>query len=245
MIIIPIILLVIFLAIQDAKRKKASLKPVQYLNFNRIHFDRDFEFQCEFCGHIISTLNSNCSNCGGIYDNNKEYKQKKKENNLKYIEFLKYQESLIHQEEVYIEKTLYALKKNWVMKNSFYNFELGEELHYLPVYSFDFTCEYCGTKLKGNTSSGGCCIGCGAEFGDNTDLLVMEQEERLRKAHFDEYQKLKDFEWNQNIENAKKDMYMNQNGNKIVLLILGGILLAGVLCWGILILLGSMLSVVG
>lgn len=59
----------------------------------------------------------------------------------------------------------------------------------------------------------------------------MEQEEHLRKAHFDEYQKLKAFEWNQNIENEKKDMYMNQNANKIVLMILGGILLIGVLFW--------------
>lgn len=37
-----------------------------------------------------------------------------------------------------------------------------------------------------------------------------------------------------NIENAKKDMYMNQNANKIVLLILGGILLVGALLWVIL-----------
>lgn len=234
MILILICLLVIYFAIQDAKRKKASLKPVQYLNFNRIHFDRDFDFKCEFCGHINSTQNHNCLNCGGTYDNNKEYKQKKKENNLKYIDFLKRQEDLINQEEVYIEKTLKALKKNWVMKNRFYNFEIGDEIHYLPVYSFDFTCEYCGTKLKGNTSNGGCCTGCGADYSDNTDLLVMEQEERLRKAHYDEYQKLKAFEWNQNIENEKKDMYMNQNANKIVLLILGGILLLGVFCLGIL-----------
>lgn len=237
MIIIPIILLVIFFAIQDAKRKKASLKPIQFLNFNRIHFERDFDFKCEFCGEITSTQYKNCSNCGGTYDNNKEYKQKKKENNLKYIDFLKDQEELIKQEEIYIEKTLKALKKNWVMKNRFYNFEIGEEIHYLPEYSFDFTCEYCGTKLKGSTSKGGCCTGCGAEFSNNTELLVMEQEERLRKAHFDEYQKLKTFEWNQNIENEKKDVYMNQNANKIVLMILGGFLLLGVFCMGILFLL--------
>lgn len=146
MIIIPIILLIIFFAIQDAKRKKASLKPVQFLNYNRIHFDRNFDFRCEFCGEKISTQNKHCVSCGGTYDNNKEYKQKKKENNLKYIDFLKNQERLIEQEEIYIEKTLKALKKNWVMKNRFYNFELGDELHYLPVFSFDFTCEYCGTK---------------------------------------------------------------------------------------------------
>lgn len=231
MIIIPIILLVIFLAIQDAKRKKASLKPVQFLNFNRIHFDRDFDFKCEFCGETNSTKNKNCANCGGTYDNNKEYKQKKKEINLKYIEFLKQQESLIAQEEIYIEKTLKALKKNWVMKNSFYNFELGEKLHYLPVFSFDFTCEYCGTKLKGNSAGNQNCIGCGAKYNDNTDLLVMEQEEHLRKAHYDEYQKLKAFEWNQNIENAIKDTHMNQNATKIALGILGGILLIGVVFW--------------
>lgn len=236
MIIIPIILLVIFIAIQDAKRKKASLKPVQYLNFNRIHFERDFEFACEFCGCVISTSSHNCSKCGGTYDNNEEYRKKKKENNLRYIEFLKQQECFIKQEEIYIEKTLKALKKNWVMKNSFYNFELGEEIHYLPIYSFEFTCEYCGAKLKGNSSDDAKCIMCGAKYNDNTDLLVKEQEERLRKAHFDEYQKLKAFEWDQNIENAKKDMYMNQNANKIVLLILGGILLVGAVLWVVLLL---------
>lgn len=234
MIIIPIILLIIFLAIQDAKRKKASLKPVQFLNYNRLHFDRDFNFTCEFCGHTNSTVDKTCVNCGGTYDNNKEYKQKRKENNLKYIQFLEKQESLIKQEEEYIEKTLKALNKNWVMKNRFYNFELGEEIHYLPNYSFDFACEYCGTKLKGKSSDDGSCTSCGAKYSDNTDLLVMEQEEHLRKAHFDEYQKLKAFEWNQNLENDRKDAYMNQNANKIVLMILGGILLLGAVCWIIL-----------
>lgn len=44
MIIIPLFLLILFLAIQDAKRKKAALKPVQFLNYDRLHFDRDFDF---------------------------------------------------------------------------------------------------------------------------------------------------------------------------------------------------------
>ena len=230
MIIIPLTLLVIFLAIQDAKRKKASLQPVQFLNYNRLHFERNFDFKCEFCGHTNSTENSHCTNCGGTFENNKEYKQKRKENNLQYIEFLKEQESLIKQEEDYIQKTLKALKKNWVMKNRFYNFEIGEEVHFLPVYSFEFSCEYCGTKLKGNSSDNCKCSSCGAEYCNNTDLLAMEQEESLRKTHYDEYQKLKAFEWNRNLENDKKDAYMNQNANKIVLLIFGGILLLGLLC---------------
>ena len=237
MIIIPLFLLIIYLAVQDAKRKKASLKPVQFLNFNRLYFERDFDFTCEFCGQTNSSTNSNCKNCGGTFENNKEYKQKRKENNLRYISFLKEQESLIQQEEDYIEKTLKALKKNWVMKNRFYNFEIGEEVHFTPTYAFDFVCEYCGTKLNGNSSDKGNCKNCGAEYHDNTDLLAMEQEESLRKAHYDEYQKLKAFEWNQNLENDRKDAYMNQNANKIVLLILGGILLLGVLCLGLLYLL--------
>lgn len=234
MIIIPIFLLILFLAIQDAKRKKASLKPVQFLNYNRIHFERDFDFICEFCGQTNSTVSKTCVNCGGTYDNNKEYKQKRKENNLKYIEFLKTQENLIKQEEVYIEKTLKALEKNWVMKNRFYNFEIGEEIHYLPNYSFNFNCEYCGTKIKGYTSDNGSCTNCDAKYSDNTDLLVMEQEEHLRKAHYDEYQKLKTYEYNQNLENERKDAYMNQNANKIVLMILAGVLLLGAIFWVIL-----------
>lgn len=220
-VIIIVMFLILLWTIRDARRKKELLKPTQFLNYNQLNFYREFDFKCEFCNKIISTKDKLCKNCGGTYKENKEYITKRKQNNIEYIEFIKEQEQLIKQEEVYIEKTLKALKKNWVMKNTFYDFNLEEKIHYLPVFKFDFNCEYCGSKLNGNSSDNKVCTSCGAGYKDNTDLLVMEQEEHLRKAHFDEYQKLKSIEWNQNVENNIKDTSINKNAKKIVLIILG------------------------
>jgi predicted ATP-dependent serine protease len=230
-------LAILFFSIQDAKKKKESLKPTQYLNYDKQHFERNFSFACEFCGHTILSKGGKCCNCGGTYDNNKEYLKKKKETNLKYIEFLTQQEELIKQEENYIEQTLRALKKNWVMKKQFYNFEIGEKPLYIPCFHFSFVCEFCGTKIEGNTQDKQVCDSCGAAYDDNLELQILEKEEKLRKAHYNEYQKLKAFEQNQNLENYKKDTWMNKHGSLIAILMLLGIILIPLLLIGILILL--------
>lgn len=215
-------LLWIFISVAVAYRKKAMLKPVQYLTYNRQHFDRDFEFTCEYCGKKVSTKATSCMQCGSSYGENKEYKSRKKATDLKYLEFLKLQEEQIKQETTYIEETMEALRKNRIMKKRFFNFELGEMPVYRPSTSFEFTCEYCSTKLDGRSTDEKACPNCGAVYSDNVGLLVAEEEEKLEKTHYQEYLTLKDIEWNQNIENVKdkKDAFYTKHARGIALLVI-------------------------
>ncbi len=213
-------LLWIFISIAVAHRRKAKLKPVKYLTYNRQHFNRDFEFTCEYCGNKVSTKVTNCKQCGSSYGDNKEYKSRKKETDLKYLEFLKSQEEQLRQETTYIEETMEALRKNKVMKKRFFNFELGEMPVYRASKSFEFTCEYCSTKLNGRSTDEKTCPNCGAGYCDNVGLLVAEEEEKVEKTHYQEYLTLKDIEWNMNIDNIhdKKDAFYTKHAKGFALL---------------------------
>lgn len=220
-IIAMVFLLSIFLGVRTANQRKKSIKqPIQYLNYNRQHFDREFGFVCEYCGNNITTKIPKCPQCGGAYDNNVEYRNKKKAIELKYLDFLKKQEESIKQEIAYIEETLNALHKNRVMKNAFFNFDLGEKPAYRPVTNFEFICEYCGTKLSGRSKDGKNCPNCGAGYSDNINLLVMEEEQELEKCHYEEYLKLKDIEWNQNVENETRDAFYTKHAKSIAIFML-------------------------
>lgn len=225
MLTIFVLLLIIFLSIKDAKHKKASLKPTQFFTYNELSYKKHLLFNCEYCDGLISSVDSSCRFCGGTFYDNKQYQENRKKVNMQFVSFLKEQEQLIEQEIVYIEETLSALRKNWVMKNEFYNFDLGDKLTYVPRYSFDFCCEYCGTQLHGNSNDNNVCMNCGAPYTDNSSLLVFEQEEQLRKAHYNEYQKLKSFEYNQNINNSIKDHNIGSNASLIAVIILVVVLL--------------------
>uniref|UniRef100_UPI004055A42D hypothetical protein n=1 Tax=Acetatifactor sp. TaxID=1872090 RepID=UPI004055A42D len=211
-------LLWMIISVAAAYRKRKKLKPIQYLTYNRQHFDRNFEFTCEYCGNKVTTKATNCTQCGGSYGENKEYKSRKRATDLKYLEFLKSQEERIQQETTYIEETLEALRKNKVMKYRFYNFELGERPSYRPATNFEFTCEYCSTKLRGRSTDVKTCPNCDAGYSNNIGLLVAEEEEKLEKSHYQEYLTLKDIEWNQNIENEKKDAFFKKHAGGIALL---------------------------
>lgn len=196
----------VIISVAVAHRKKKKLKPIHYLTYNRQHFDRDFEFTCEYCGNKVTTKVTKCTQCGGTYGENKEYKSRKKAIDLNYLEFLKSQEEQIQQETTYVEETFEALRKNRIMQNRFFNFELEvEKPIYRPSVDFEFTCEYCNTKLRGRSTDVKTCSNCNAGYSNNISLLVAEEEEKLEKIHYQEYLTLKDIEWNQNIENEKKD----------------------------------------
>ena len=50
----------------------------------------------------------------------------------------------------------------------------------------------------------------GASYKENLELLVREEEDRLEKRHYDEYMKLKDLEWEQNIRNERRDANIDE-----------------------------------
>lgn len=191
------------------RRKKDSLKPVHYISYNKDHFDRNFQFKCEYCGAAVSTKQHNCPQCGSTYGENKEYRRKKRFRDVDYLNYLMAQEEKIQQETEYIEKTMRALRTNLIMRPTYYNFDLGEHPVYHPAENFEFTCDFCDTKLRGRSDDGQVCPNCGAGYKNNTDLLVQEAEERVEKRHYEEYIRLKDLEWQQNIKNEKKDRYIS------------------------------------
>lgn len=222
--LIPIVaILFIVISISNSYKKRKKLRPVQFLHYNRSQFDRIFEFKCAYCGQKISNREENCPYCGGSYKDNTEYKDKKKAINLKYLNYLEAQKLKIQQEVDYIEKTVAALRSNIVMKRRFFNFELGEPIKYRPSFNYEFTCDFCGTKMLGHIGENGTCPHCGAGYDDNLDLKVMESEDQLDKLHYDEYVRLKNIEKNQNIENERKDEITTKHAKGIALLVLFGI----------------------
>ena len=131
------------------------------------------------------------------------------------------QEEQLRQETTYIEETMEAMRKHRIMKKRFFNFELEEMPVYRPSTSFEFTCEYCSTKLNGRSTDGKTCSNCGAGYSDNVGLLVAEEEEKLEKTHYQEYLTLRDIEWNQNIDNIydKKDAFYTKHARGIAFLV--------------------------
>lgn len=206
----------ILLGVIFLRRQKTSLKPVHYIAYNKDHFDRNFEFKCEYCGAVVSTTQHNCPQCGSTYGENKEYRRKKRFMNVDYMNYLMEQEERLSQEIEYIEKTMRALRTNMIMRPTFYNFDLGEPPVYRPATDFAFACDFCDTKLRGRSNDGKVCPNCGAGYKNNTDLLVQEAEERVEKRYFEEYQKLKEIEWQQNLKNEKKDSYISTKYAKLI-----------------------------
>ena len=105
--------------------------------------------------------------------------------------------------------------------------------------NFEFTCEYCDNKIRGKSTDEKGCSNCGASCKENLELLVREEENRLEKRHYDEYMKLKDLEWEQNIRNERRDAnidekygtpirFMEKNAKVIALVILLGLMMISV-----------------
>lgn len=71
------------------------------------------------------------------------------------------------------------------------------------------------------------------------NIGTAEEEDRLEKRHYDEYMKLKDLEWEQNIRNERRDAnidekygtpirFMEKNAKVIALVILLGLMMISV-----------------
>lgn len=65
---------------------------------------------------------------------------------------------------------------------------------------------------------------------------MREEEDRLEKRHYDEYMRLKDLEWEQNIRNEQRDAtideeykrpirFMEKNGKYLAIIVVLGIML--------------------
>ena len=157
----------------------------------------------------------------------------------RYLEYMKSQEEAITQETEYISTTMQAIQKYKLIRHKYYNFEIGEPPVYKPASDYEFTCEYCDNKIRGKSTDEKGCSNCGASYKENLELLVREEEDRLEKRHYDEYMKLKDLEWEQNIRNERRDAnidekygtpirFMEKNAKGIALAILFGIMMISV-----------------
>lgn len=196
-------ILISYIAIVAHKKKK--LKPTQFITYGKHKFNRDFEFICEYCNSLISTKLSNCPVCSGAYGTNKEYKTKRRETNLAYLQFLKKQQQMIDDETQYIEDMRRLQKRNGsLFKANFFNYDLQPIPPFRKSINFEFSCEYCDTKLNGRSDDGGVCVNCSADYSGNVELLVAEQEESLERSHYTEYLILQDIQWNANIDNNEK-----------------------------------------
>ena len=231
-------LLLIYLFFFPTRARK-DLKPVKYISYKKDHFQEDFDFSCEFCGSMISSRDEKCPTCGGNFGNNKEYQRKKRAMQQKYLEYMKSQEKAIAQEMEYISNTMQAIQKYKLIRHKYYNFEIGEPPVYKPASDYEFTCEYCDNKIRGKSTDEKGCSNCGASYKENLELLVREEEDRLEKRHYDEYMKLKDLEWEQNIRNERRDAnidekygtpirFMEKNAKVIALVILLGLMVISV-----------------
>ena len=233
------LLLLIYLFFSSGIRARKDLKPVKYISYKKDHFQEDFDFSCEFCGSMISSRDEKCPTCGGNFGNNKEYQRKKRAMQQKYLEYMKSQEKAIAQEMEYISNTMQAIQKYKLIRHKYYNFEIGEPPVYKPASDYEFTCEYCDNKIRGKSTDEKGCSNCGASYKENLELLVREEEDRLEKRHYDEYMKLKDLEWEQNIRNERRDAnidekygtpirFMEKNAKVIALVILLGLMMISV-----------------
>lgn len=59
MLIILLLLICIYLYFFSGLRALRNIKPSCYISYDKNHFDKDFEFKCEFCGSIVSSRMQN------------------------------------------------------------------------------------------------------------------------------------------------------------------------------------------
>ncbi|MBQ7345265.1 MAG: hypothetical protein IJW45_04290 [Oscillospiraceae bacterium] len=203
------LLAVIILGAVSLRRKKESLKPVRYISYGKEHFDRDIEFRCEYCGGPVSTSQTECPSCRGAYGSDQVYLKKKREMDERYLRYLEVQADSLRQETEHIERTMAVLRTNIVMRPTYYNFDLGEPPVYTPAEDYAFRCEHCDSELHGRSSDREGCPNCGADYSANTELRIREAEDRLEKVHYEEYMRLKELEWQQNVANERKDRYIS------------------------------------
>ncbi len=231
---ISVLLLLLFYFLASGIRRPP--KPVRYITYKKNYFHEDFEFVCEYCHSIVSSKDEKCPKCAGSFGKNKEYQSKKRDMVQKYLRYLKDQEEAIQKEMEYISNTMKAIQRFKLVRHKSYNFDIGEPPIYKPALDYEFSCEYCDSKLRGKSTDDKGCINCGASYKENLELLVREAEDRIEKRHYEQYMELKDLEWEQNIKNERRDAdidekykapikFMEKNAKKIAIVIVFVIML--------------------
>lgn len=124
------LLVCVYIYFFSGLRAVRKLKPSCYISYNKNHFDKDFEFKCEFCGSIVLSKDAKCPKCAGDFGKNKEYLLMKRAMHQKYLQYIKAQENAIEKEMDYISNTLNAIKRYKLICHKYLNFEIGNP----PVY---------------------------------------------------------------------------------------------------------------
>jgi len=214
-----IAILIYFLyAYYKTKREVSTLNKTDMSKFNQFDMDLNFDFNCEYCNRIISTKYDSCPFCHASYYSNNEYLKKKKEKFKKYYNYLKDQENELNLELKNFDNNIVLSERNkfWFVNKTAYNYKIDYDhlKNYIKKDSFDFICEYCGTKLNGNSQDSKCCSNCGASYINNTELLALEEKERVLKANSDLYNniQLRKLKINQN--NAFEDSVRKEQNIK-------------------------------
>lgn len=202
-----IFLLFSFSKIKKASKAKSKIKNIETNSFEKYDFDLDFDFKCEYCGNVINTQNRFCSHCGGTYSNNIEYRLKKSEKDKEYLEVLNNQEAELKKEieNVKYNKELLESNHSFILKRKFYNLDVDySHTKFSLSESFEFVCEYCGTKLKGKSCDNKTCSSCGASYNNNLELLIQEKKEQIELRNYEIY----------NLYQKQKEDINTQNYNK-------------------------------
>ena len=204
------LLVCVYIYFFSGLRAVRKLKPSCYISYNKNHFDKDFEFKCEFCGSIVLSKDAKCPKCAGDFGKNKEYLLMKRAMHQKYLQYIKAQENAIEKEMDYISNTLNAIKRYKLICHKYLNFEIGNPPVYKPASDYEFTCEYCDNKLRGRSTDKCGCSNCGASYQENLELLVHEEEDKIEKCHYEEYMQLRDLKADQNIMNEQRDARVDE-----------------------------------
>lgn len=190
----------------ESNKKEQMVNKINQNNFNKFEFDFCVRFKCEYCGSEIDSKLPTCPHCGSPYKENKEYKQRKIEKNREYLEYLKQQEIELDKEMDNIRKMQLKANNSIIMKKSFWNLDVDKRnTTFIPQENFIFNCEFCGTKLEGNTKDGRTCHNCGARYDNNIDLLILEERQELERKNFEMYKEIQQAKIEQNKKNEEKD----------------------------------------
>ena len=204
------LLVCVYIYFFSGLRAVRKLKPSCYISYNKNHFDKDFEFKCEFCGSIVLSKDAKCPKCAGDFGKNKEYLLMKRAMHQKYLQYIKAQENAIEKEMDYISNTLKAIKRYKLISHKYLNFEIGNPPVYKPASDYQFTCEYCDNKLRGRSTDICGWSNCCASYLENLVLLVHDVVDKLEKCHYQEYMQLRDLNADQNIMNEQRDARVDE-----------------------------------
>ena len=69
------------------------------------------------------------------------------------------------------------------------------EMFLVKTKHYLFPCEYFHTEIRGKGTDKYGCPGCGAPYKENLDLKVAEEEENLKRMHYEEYMYLRDLHY--------------------------------------------------